>query len=214
MRARNVCGNTLAHVRLGPDRGGAGRSRANAWDEACANFAPTCADCLATRPKESGASSSVGQQSDSVRRMQRRSFVPRADIPRLDQNVLSAAGRHNRLPFRYPRHSHAVAGALESCKVSLIVARCVRAKPTNCEIRIERQSSLRFGPRLIEMAKPRQGGREAEMPDGIVAIELYAATQPDNCISVGVEVHFRDPDKMQPPKSSGIAGESRSASRI
>jgi hypothetical protein len=27
--------------------------------------------------------------------------VPRADIPRLDQNVLSTAGRHNRLPFRY-----------------------------------------------------------------------------------------------------------------
>ena len=44
------------------------------------------------------------------------------------------------------------------------------------------------------------------MPYSIVAIELYAATQPNNRISVGVEVHFRDPDKMHPPKSSGIAG--------
>ncbi len=52
------------------------------------------------------------------------------------------------------------------------------------------------------------------MPYGIVAIELYAATQPNNRISVGVEVHFRDPDKMHPPKSSGIGGESRSASWI
>ena len=44
------------------------------------------------------------------------------------------------------------------------------------------------------------------MPYGIVAIELYTATQPNNRITVGVEVHFRDPDKMHPPKSSGIAG--------
>jgi hypothetical protein len=34
-------------------------------------------------------------------------------------------------------------------------------KPTNCEVRIERQSSLRGGPRLIQIAKPRQGGSDA-----------------------------------------------------
>ena len=76
--------------------------------------------------------------------------------------------RFNRLPIRYPCYSHAVAGAFEPGKVSRIVARCVRAKPMNCEIRIERQSSLRFGPRLIQLAKPSQGGPEPEMPDGIV----------------------------------------------
>src|SRR5437868_15087111 len=80
----------------------------------------------------------------------------------------------------------------------------MRAKPTNGEVWVERQANLRGGPRLVELAKPRQGGSNAKMPYGIVAIELYAAAQPNHSFKVCVEVHFRNPDKMYPPEGSGI----------
>src|SRR5437868_10859813 len=117
---------------------------------------------------------------------------------------LQRPAREIRLSFRYPRHSHAVAGALASGKVGRIVARQMRAKPTNGEVWIERQADLRGGPCLVELAKPRQGRSNAEMPYGIVAIELYAAAQPNHCFKVCVEVHFRYPDKVNPPEGSGI----------
>jgi len=50
------------------------------------------------------------------------------------------------------------------------------------------------------VAEPRQCGSDAEMPDGIVAIELNAATQPSNSLGIGVEMHFRNSDEVNPPK--------------
>ena len=82
----------------------------------------------------------------------------------------------------------------------------MREKPAQCKVRIEGQSTVCSSPCLFKLTKPCEGSSEVELPYGIVSVQLKAATRPNNRVSIGIEVCFGDPNKMQPSISARIAG--------
>jgi hypothetical protein len=88
------------------------------------------------------------------------------------------------LAFGHASDPHALTDALAS------IAHCVRAVNGHGETRVESKARMCGGPRLLQLAKQRQGSREKEMCDRKIAVSLDATAQPSDRIRVGTKQHF------------------------
>ena len=74
-----------------------------------------------------------------------------------------ASGSNQTLFFGHSGHPHGFTKALPIKKKNRIFARCIETEAADCEGRLERQSCLRGGPRLIQLADKCESGGEMEV---------------------------------------------------
>jgi len=63
---------------------------------------------------------------------------------------------------------------------------------------------LHLSPRFVQLPESRQASRENKMPDRIISVCVEAATQPDDCFGIGIELRLGAAYRQKPPVGQDV----------